>query len=250
MRSRQSRPHEWTTRIIIFYLLDSYNYTIRSRPARPHEWTIIIFYLLDSYNYTIRSRPARSHQWTIIIFYLLDSYNYHTIRTSPAPRVNYNTFLSILSDIVPDQLKSARIKLLFKKNKWVFFGNYRLVATYIRCFISNILEKMVVHKHLIKPTCCNFNLALETLISPIFALLTFLTTFHLCNSMVGIDLQKRKEKERNTRIYQIRCNKLHAMRIGGSNRILPSKFIKTVQNVISKSCGISKGSILGPLSFL
>jgi len=115
------------------------------------------------------------------------------IRTTQPPRVNYNNLLSILSDMVPDQLKSARIKLLFKKNKLVFLGNYRLVATYIRCFISNILEKLAVHKHLIKPTCCNFNLALETLIPPIFALLTFLTTYHMCNSMVRIDLQKRKE---------------------------------------------------------
>ena len=66
---------------------------------------------------------AKSTDW-------IDSYiTTITITTTPAPPVNYNNCLSIMSDIVPDQLKSARVKLLFKKNKLLFFVNYRLVTT-------------------------------------------------------------------------------------------------------------------------
>lgn len=148
-----------------------------------------------------------------------------------------------MSDIVPDQLKSARVKLLFKKNIFVFLVNYRLVTTQIRFFLLNILEKLAVHKHLIKPTCCvNFNLALETRIPPIFALLTFLTTHHMCNSQAKIDLQKKKRMKHSNLsnlLQQASCDGS-----GDSNRILPSNFIKKVQNLISqsnvedKSCGI------------
>ena len=48
--------------------------------------------------------------------------------TSLTKPITYIINLSITSGIVPDQLKSARVKPLFKKNNRTEVGNYRPVS--------------------------------------------------------------------------------------------------------------------------
>ena len=49
--------------------------------------------------------------------------------------------LSIDTGIVPDELKYAKVKPLYKKNRRLYAGNYRPVS--ILCIVSKILERAV-----------------------------------------------------------------------------------------------------------
>ena len=56
---------------------------------------------------------------------------------------------SIVTNTVPDELKFAKVKPLFKKNSRLDVGNYRPVS--ILCIVSKILERAVLvqlEKHL------------------------------------------------------------------------------------------------------
>ena len=49
--------------------------------------------------------------------------------------------MSIDTGIVPDELKFAKVKPLYKKNSRLDAGNYRTVS--ILCILSKILERVV-----------------------------------------------------------------------------------------------------------
>ena len=62
--------------------------------------------------------------------------------------------LSIDTGIVPDELKYAKVKPLYKKNSRLDAGNYRPVS--ILCIVSKILERAVyvqVEDYLLKKIC-------------------------------------------------------------------------------------------------
>ena len=67
-----------------------------------------------------------------------------------AKPITYLVNLSISTGIVPNELKLAKVKPLYKKNSKKDIGNYRPVS--ILCIISKILEKSVytqLEKHLV-----------------------------------------------------------------------------------------------------
>ena len=131
--------------------------------------------------------------------------------------VTYIVNLSITSGIVPNQLKSARVKPLFKKNNRTEVGNYRPVS--ILCIISKILKKAVyqqLESHLIKNNLLyefqsGFRSAYstDTCLIHLFDHIKSQTAKSLYTSMVMIDLQKSFD----TVDRQILCSKLQAMAI-------------------------------------
>ena len=124
-------------------------------------------------------------------------------------------YIGITSDIVPGQLKSARVNPLFKKNNRTDVGNYR--PTSILCIISKILEN-AVHKqlesYLIKHNLLyEFQSGLGSVCSTdnclihLFDHIKSQSSEGLFTGMIIIDLQKTFD----TVDHHILCNKLQAM---------------------------------------
>lgn len=129
--------------------------------------------------------------------------------------ITYIINLSITSGIVPDELKSARVKPLFKKNSRTEVGNYRPVS--ILCIISKLLEKSVykqlesyfIKNNLLYEFQSGFRSAYstDTCLVHLFDHIKFQTARGLYTGMVMIDLQKAFD----TVDHLILCSKLQAM---------------------------------------
>ena len=170
--------------------------------------------------------------------------------------------LSIETGIVPDQLKYAKVKPLYKKNSRLDVGNYRPVS--ILCTISKILERAVYVQ--LDKYCKDNNLLYEfqsgfrRSYSTDSCLINLSDHIRQLNSqkqlvgMVLIDLQKAFD----TVDHDILCKKLEAMGVGSIKwfeSYLKGRKQKVVVNESCSeagivTCGVPQGSILGPLLFL
>lgn len=170
--------------------------------------------------------------------------------------------MSIVDRQVPDELKSARVKPLFKKNCRSEVGNYRPVS--ILCIVSKILERAVYNQlevfltknKLLYEFQSGFRQSYST-DSCLIHLTDHIrsqTSKGLYTGMVLLDLQKAFD----TVDHKILCRKLKAMGVESvewfesylSNRKQTVHVNDTFSSQESISCGVPQGSILGPLMFL
>ena len=169
---------------------------------------------------------------------------------------------SIFSGIVPDDMKVARVKPLYKKNSPLEVGNYRPVS--ILSIVSKILERSV-YSQLSKFLDSN-NLLFEyqsgfrskfSTDTCLIHLLDYIkgnSAKGLFTGMIMLDLQKAFD----TVDHDILCDKLKVMGVESVNwfrsYLSDRKQFVCINEVSSKSghvsCGVPQGSILGPLLFL
>ena len=170
--------------------------------------------------------------------------------------------LSISTSTVPEDMKIARVKPLYKKNSSLEAGNYRPVS--ILSIVSKILEKSV-HSQLV--TYLDHNNILyefqsgfrsrystDTCLIHLFDYLKGNTSKWLFTGMLLLDLQKAFD----TVDHEILCNKLQAIGVLSVNwfksYLTGRKQFVHISNVSSDpgfvTCGVPQGSILGPLLFL
>jgi hypothetical protein len=176
--------------------------------------------------------------------------------------ITYIINMSIVDRQVPDELKSARVKPLFKKNCRSEVGNYRPVS--ILCIVSKILERAVYNQlevfltknKLLYEFQSGFRQSYST-DSCLIHLTDHIrsqTSKGLYTGMVLLDLQKAFD----TVDHKILCRKLKAMGVESvewfesylSNRKQTVHVNDTFSSQESISCGVPQGSILGPLMFL
>ena len=176
--------------------------------------------------------------------------------------ITYIVNLSISSGIVPDQLKTARVKPLFKKNSRLDIGNYRPVS--ILCIISKILEKSVynqlesylVTNNLLYQFQSGFRSAFstDTCLVHLFDHIKKNTSKGLFTGMIMIDLQKAFD----TVDHQILCKKLEILGVKNvkwfQSYLTGRKQLVNINgresDYLDIKCGVPQGSILGPLLFL
>ena len=169
---------------------------------------------------------------------------------------------SILSNVVPDDMKIARVRPLFKKNSRTDVGNYRPVS--ILNITSKILERAVhvqvesylQENNLLYKYQSGFRKSHSTDTSLIHLTDHIRTEIFKGNytGMVLLDLQKAFD----TVNHNILCQKLTAMGIGSSawfrsylsNRRQTVSVNDVESGPLKISCGVPQGSILGPLLFL
>ena len=176
--------------------------------------------------------------------------------------VTFLVNLSIITNEFPDELKHAKVKPLFKKNKKTEVENYRPVS--ILCIVSKILER-AVHKQLEEYLIENNLLyshqsGFRKGHSTDTCLINLMDVLHSSISegdyvgMVLLDLQKAFDTVNHT----ILCDKLRLMGIGCvewfesylSNRRQTVTVNKTTSSSGIVTCGVPQGSIVGPLLFL
>ena len=170
--------------------------------------------------------------------------------------------LSITSGTVPDDMKVARVKPLYKKNSSLEAGNYRPVS--ILSAVSNILEKSV-YSQLVEFLDENKLLfefqsgfrskySTDTCLIHLFDYLKNNTSKGLYTGMLLLDLQKAFD----TVDHDILCKKLETigvLSVGWFRSYLcDRKQFVQINSVLSDpglvTCGVPQGSILGPLLFL
>ncbi len=169
---------------------------------------------------------------------------------------------SITSNEVPQELKRARVKPLFKKNSRSEVGNYRPVS--ILCIVSKILEKAVysqLEKFLVKNNMLyefqsgfRGNYSTDSCLVHLTDHIKAQTANGLYTGMVMIDLQKAFD----TVDHEILCDKLKVMGVGSvewfksylQNRSQMVHVNDTDSDYMDITCGVPQGSILGPLLFL
>ena len=170
--------------------------------------------------------------------------------------------LSIDTKTVPDEMKFAKVKPLFKKGSRLDVSNYRPVS--ILPIVSKILER-AVYKQIVGYLDSN-NLLYENQSGFRKAYSTDTCLINLTDQikvnmsrglyvgMVLIDLQKAFD----TVDHDILCKKLKSMGInctewfqsylGGRNQVVEAN--DTLSDAGIVNCGVPQGSILGPLLFL
>ena len=176
--------------------------------------------------------------------------------------VTYLINLSLIANKFPDEMKHAKVKPLYKKNKKTEVENYRPVS--ILCILSKILERAVykqLEEYLIKNDLLySHQSGFRRGHSTDTCLINLMDTLHSSISegdyvgMVLLDLQKAFD----TVNHAILCNKLKLMGIGCvewfvsylSNRRQTVTVNKTNSSSGIVTCGVPQGSILGPLLFL
>ncbi|CAL4138853.1 unnamed protein product, partial [Meganyctiphanes norvegica] len=170
--------------------------------------------------------------------------------------------LSITTNTVPDELKYAIVKPLYKKNSRLEVGNYRPVS--ILCIVSKILERAIyvqLHKHLNDNNILyEFQSGFRGSYSTDTCLINLMDHIRMLISkgnyvgMVLLDLQKAFD----TVDHVILCTKLEGMGIDftewfksyleGRQQVVMANETTSEPGIIS--CGVPQGSILGPLLFL
>lgn len=172
--------------------------------------------------------------------------------------------LSIIQGVVPDDLKSARVVPLFKKNDKTEVGNYRPVS--ILSIISKVVEKVVYdqietyldEKKLLYKFQSGFRgrFSTDTCLIHLTDFIKFeMDKGHLIG-MVLLDLQKAFD----TVDHDILLMKMEALGFSQdvirwfrsylSDRRQLVDLSGTLSSSAAISCGVSQGSILGPLLFL
>lgn len=170
--------------------------------------------------------------------------------------------MSISENSVPDALKIARVKPLYKKNSNLDVGNYRPVS--ILSIVSKILEKAIyiqLEEYLVKNNIIyDYQSGFRSSFSTDTCLIHLLDHIKMKNAkglytgMILLDLQKAFD----TVDHNILCNKLKLMGIGStkwfesylSNRSQLVNVGEINSDTAAVTCGVPQGSILGPLLFL
>ena len=176
--------------------------------------------------------------------------------------LTYIINLSIDTKIVPDEMKFAKVKPLFKKGSRLDSSNYRPVS--ILPIVSKILERAVYKQvvdyldknDLLFENQSGFRKAYstDTCLINLTDQIKLDMSKGLYVGMVLIDLQKAFD----TVDHEILCKKLKAMGInstewfksylGGRNQVVEAN--DTLSDAGIVNCGVPQGSILGPLLFL
>ena len=170
--------------------------------------------------------------------------------------------LSILTNTVPRDMKTARVRPIFKKNSPLEASNYRPVS--ILSVVSKILERSVYvqlsdfleRNQLLFEHQSGFRSGFST-DTCLIHLLDYIrgnTSNGLFTGLIMLDLQKAFD----TVNHEILCNKLSAMGVISTEWV--SSYLTNREQVISVNnqysdynhitCGVPQGSILGPLLFL
>ena len=175
--------------------------------------------------------------------------------------VSFIVNLSIETSTVPNELKSARVTALHKKNSKLDVGNYRPIS--ILCSISKILEKSV-HCQLVEYLKQNkllydyqsgfrFGYSTETCLIWLSDFIREQSSKGLYTGVALLDVQKAFDSVD----HAILCKKLSAMGIQPNwfhSYLSDRSQIVVVNNVSSDpmkiTCGVPQGSILGPLLYL
>ena len=166
---------------------------------------------------------------------------------------------SITTSTVPEDMKIARVKPLYKKNSSLEAGNYRPVS--ILSIVSKILER-AVHTQLVKYLDHNNILyefqsgfrsrySTDTCLIHLFDFLKGNTSRGLFTGMLLLDLQKAFD----TVDHDILCKKLESIGVLSvdwfRSYLTSRKQFVHINNISSDpgfvTCGVPQGSILGPL---
>ena len=176
--------------------------------------------------------------------------------------LTYIINLSIDTKTVPDEMKFAKVKPLFKKGSRLDASNYRPVS--ILPIVSKILERAVYKQvvdyldrnNLLYENQSGFRKAYstDTCLINLTDQIKLDMSKGLYVGMVLIDLQKAFD----TVDHEILCNKLKSMGInstewfqsylGGRNQVVEANDTLSEAGIVN--CGVPQGSILGPLLFL
>ena len=170
--------------------------------------------------------------------------------------------LSIDTNSVPDEMKFAKVKPLFKKGSRLDAGNYRPVS--ILPIVSKILERAVYNQivgyldknNLLYENQSGFRKAYstDTCLINLTDQIKLDISKGLYVGMVMIDLQKAFD----TVDHEILCKKLKSLGInsiewfesylGERNQVVEANDTLSEAGIVN--CGVPQGSILGPLLFL